>query len=74
MFYQIARGVREIHSLGIMHRDLKPENFFLGENKVVKLGDFGESKQQDKINVTGQHTGKVGTEMYMSPEMLKHKG
>lgn len=57
-----------------MHRDLKPENFFLAENKIVKLGDFGESKMSDKPNVTGQHTGKVGTEMYMSPEMLKHKG
>lgn len=57
-----------------MHRDLKPENFFLDGNKIIKLGDFGESKMNERANVTAKHTGKVGTEMYMSPEMLKHKG
>jgi len=58
-----------------MHWDIKPENFFIAENWVVKLGDFGESKHLDKGNITAKHTGKVGTEMYMSPEMIKkHKG
>ena len=66
-----------MHRLLIMHRDLKPENFFLASGKVgkiVKLGDFGESKVQENGNITGKHTGKVGTEMYMSPEMINHKG
>lgn len=56
-----------------MHWDIKPENFFIA-GKIVKLGDFGESKVLENGNITGQHTGKVGTEMYMSPEMIKHKG
>jgi len=52
MFYQIIRAVWEIHSLGIMHWDLKPENFFISENDIIKLGDFGESKMLDKGNLT----------------------
>ena len=72
--YQMARAVWEMHSMGIMHWDIKPENFFLAAGNIVKLGDFGESKVLENGNITGQHTGKVGTEMYMSPEMIKHKG
>lgn len=63
-----------MHQNGVMHRDIKPENFFLTSKSIIKLGDFGESKVLDKGFITGQHTGRVGTEMYMSPEMIKHKG
>ena len=57
-----------------MHRDLKPENFFINQDQIVKLGDFGESKSFGKDNFkTAKHT-KVGTEFYMSPEILTFKG
>lgn len=37
---QACEAVRYIHSKGITHCDLKLENFFLGENDVVKLGEY----------------------------------
>ena len=73
-FWQISRAIHEMHSNDIMHWDIKPENFFLTKKKIIKLGDFGESKILDKGIVTGKHTGWVGTEMYMSPEMVTFKG
>lgn len=63
-----------MHSMGIMHRDIKPENFFVTQKGTVKLGDFGESMQNENGYKTAGHTGKVGTEMYMSPEMITFKG
>ena len=38
---QLLKGLRHIHSLGVIHCDLKPENIFLDENNTVKIGDFG---------------------------------
>ena len=38
---QLVEGVSHIHSQEIIHRDLKPGNMFLGEDMVVKIGDFG---------------------------------
>ena len=75
--YQLCRALYEIHKLGIMHWDIKPENFFMAnnenaQNNTIKLGDFGEAKAVEKGKETQRHT-KVGTELYMSPEMLNHK-
>ena len=63
-----------MHLMGIMHWDIKPENFFLTNDGLVKLGDFGESLKNESGYKTAKHTGKVGTEMYMSPEMVTFKG
>ena len=41
---EIAEGVQYLHSNKIIHRNLKPENIFLGDEKVVKIGDLGMAK------------------------------
>ena len=56
-----------------MHRDLKPDNllvvsFSKDENAVhVKLTDFGTSRF---VNQTNKMTNKIGTPVYMAPEVL----
>ena len=46
IFQQIASGLAHVHEKGIIHRDLKPANIFASsDGKVIKIGDFGLSKQ-----------------------------
>ena len=71
LFYvhQIAKSISYIHSKNILHRDIKPENIFICKDNVVKLGDFGISKELSaSINFT---TTGLGTPYYVSPEICK---
>ena len=45
LFHQVARGVEHVHKQSLIHRDLKPSNCFLDDNGVVKVGDFGLSRE-----------------------------
>jgi serine/threonine-protein kinase len=73
---QACEAVSEAHALGIIHRDLKPENLFLceasGGQKLVKLLDFGISKQRvDETSPQLTAFGEsVGSPNYMSPEQM----
>ncbi len=58
MIYQIAEGMRFLHSHNIVHKDLKPGNILVKEevNKVsgtlktiLKIADFGISSIKGKI-------------------------
>jgi NIMA (never in mitosis gene a)-related kinase len=51
----------------VVHRDLKPHNIFLGENDVVKIGDFGVSRQLNSSRDMAQTV--VGSPGYLSPEL-----
>ena len=42
---QLCHGIKEIHDKKIIHRDLKPDNIFINNDMVIKIGDFGISKQ-----------------------------
>ena len=70
---QICIGIKEIHNKNIIHRDIKPENIFMNENKDIKIGDFGISKQYNPNKEYTNTIYKIGCIEYMSPEM-KIKG
>ena len=42
---QVLNGIAYMHDRNIAHRDIKMENILLGENKSVKIIDFGFSIQ-----------------------------
>jgi serine/threonine protein kinase len=65
---QILTAVRTIHKERIVHGDLKPQNFVL-VNNVLKLIDFGASRQMPKNeNVIFVYDKVIGTPDYMGPE------
>lgn len=63
--YQILRGLKYIHSAGVIHRDLKPSNILINENCDLKICDFGLARIQDP-----QMTGYVSTRYYRAPEIM----
>ena len=42
---QVLEGLSYLHSLGIAHRDLKGANILISSMGLMKLADFGASKQ-----------------------------
>lgn len=67
--HQIIQGVAYLHANNIIHRDIKCLNIFLSEGKTIKLGDMGVSK----ISPLGllAHGTRVGTPLYLAPEVVK---
>ena len=47
---QICFGLQFIHKKNILHRDLKTQNIFLTSQNLIKIGDFGISKEWIKKN------------------------
>ncbi|RAK98891.1 mitogen-activated protein kinase mpkC [Aspergillus ibericus CBS 121593] len=63
--YQLLRGLKYIHSAGVIHRDLKPSNILVNENCDLKICDFGLARLQEP-----QMTGYVSTRYYRAPEIM----
>ena len=65
--WQIADGISDIHSAGVIHRDIKPCNIRIDSSRVVKIPDFGLSRQTGKDDKTRSVAGTLG---YMAPELI----
>lgn len=69
-----TRGLEYLHEKRIVHRDLKPGNILIsvsGDIATVKLADFGISKFLPDESSSITITSVMGTERWMSPEVLK---
>ncbi|CAM9657275.1 unnamed protein product, partial [Pylaiella littoralis] len=67
-FSQICGAISYMHQQRVMHRDLKPANIFLTLKGQVKVGDLGLGRLM--ADGTAEAFSKVGTPLYMSPEVL----
>uniref|UniRef100_A0A674PBL4 mitogen-activated protein kinase n=1 Tax=Takifugu rubripes TaxID=31033 RepID=A0A674PBL4_TAKRU len=65
LIYQLLRGLKYIHSAGLVHRDLKPSNVAVNEDCELRILDFGLARQTDD-----EMTGYVATRWYRAPEIM----
>lgn len=66
VLWQVSCGLSEIHKAGVIHRDIKPANIMLDSSGVIKILDFGLSRNQGE----DAHTvSRIGTPAFMAPEL-----
>jgi eukaryotic-like serine/threonine-protein kinase len=70
---QLIAGLEAAEGTGVLHRDIKPANCFIGDDGVVKVGDFGLSISTIARGETllTAHGSVLGTPAYASPEQLR---
>ncbi|KAF8790378.1 mitogen-activated protein kinase kinase kinase 13-like [Argiope bruennichi] len=67
---QVAGGMNYLHTHKIIHRDLKSENILIGYNDVLKISDFGTSRQWNDKSVKMSFAGTVA---WMAPEVIRNE-
>ncbi|CAK1588426.1 unnamed protein product [Parnassius mnemosyne] len=67
---EIAQGMSYLHSHRIIHRDLKSPNVLIADNLVVKVSDFGTSREWNDVSAIMSFTGTVA---WMAPEVIRHE-
>ncbi|XP_026866686.2 mitogen-activated protein kinase kinase kinase 13 [Electrophorus electricus] len=66
----IASGMNYLHLHKIIHRDLKSPNVLVTHNDVVKISDFGTSKE---LSDKSTKMSFAGTVAWMAPEVIRNE-
>jgi len=64
MAIETSKGMAYLEGMKIVHRDLAARNLLVGENRVVKISDFGMSRGESYSSTSGKIPVK-----WCSPEM-----
>ena len=69
--FEVLTGLDYLHSHNIIHRDIKCLNLFITKDRHIKIGDLGVSAWTSSVD--NLHYTRVGTPLYISPELVKQK-
>ncbi len=64
--FEIAQGMKFLHSKRVIHRDLKTLNILMDKDNNPKIADFGYARN----NLSFYKTNRIGTSCYMAPEVI----
>merc|ERR1719219_2072464 len=67
---QLATGMSYLHQHKIIHRDLKSPNILIGRNDIIKISDFGTSRQWSEHSTQMSFAGTVA---WMPPEVIRNE-
>ena len=65
---EAARGLHYAHSRGFVHRDVKPANLLFGDDRRLRIADFGLARALAEAAWTEPEGVVLGTARYVSPE------
>ncbi|CAF0885122.1 unnamed protein product, partial [Didymodactylos carnosus] len=68
LIYAMLRGLKFIHSAGVIHRDLKPSNIGIDSDSNLWILDFGLARVAQPT--PGILTGYVATRWWRAPEIM----
>lgn len=67
ILHQLCLGLDDIHAKNLMHLDLKPENILVTGNGLLKIADFGLSRD---LSVQKMDEDMEGDKYYIAAEIL----
>ena len=68
---EATRGLDYAHRRGFVHRDIKPANIMFGEDRRLRIADFGLARALAEAAWTEPSGAVLGTARYASPEQAK---